>query len=49
MSAADVVREFCAAIDRKDLDAVEALMDEQVVYHNIGAEPRSDAKHRSRR
>jgi limonene-1,2-epoxide hydrolase len=39
MAAADVVREFCAAIDRKDLDAVEALMDEKVVYHNIGAEP----------
>jgi limonene-1,2-epoxide hydrolase len=39
MSAAEVVREFCAAIDRKDLDAVEALMDEKIVYHNIGAEP----------
>jgi limonene-1,2-epoxide hydrolase len=39
MSAAEVVREFCAAIDRKDLDAVEALMDERIVYHNIGAEP----------
>ena len=37
--AADVVREFCAAIDRKDLATVEALMDETVVYHNIGAEP----------
>jgi limonene-1,2-epoxide hydrolase len=39
MSAAEVVREFCAAIDRKDLDAVEALMDEKIVYHNIGSEP----------
>jgi limonene-1,2-epoxide hydrolase len=39
MAAADTVREFCAAIDRKDLAAVEALMDEQIVYHNIGAEP----------
>jgi limonene-1,2-epoxide hydrolase len=39
MSAAEVVREFCAAIDRKDLDAVEALMDETIVYHNVGAEP----------
>jgi limonene-1,2-epoxide hydrolase len=39
MSAAEVVREFCAAIDRKDLDAVEALMDEKIVYHNIGAAP----------
>ena len=39
MAAADVVREFCAAIDRKDLAAVEALLDEDVVYHNIGTEP----------
>lgn len=39
MGAAAVVREFCAAIDRKDLHAVEALMDENVVYHNIGAKP----------
>ena len=39
MLPADVVREFCAAIDRKDISAVEALMDEKVVYHNIGAEP----------
>jgi limonene-1,2-epoxide hydrolase len=35
----EVVREFCAAIDRKDLDAVAALLDEKVVYHNIGSEP----------
>jgi limonene-1,2-epoxide hydrolase len=39
MGAAETVREFCAAIDRKDLDAVEALLDEKVVYHNIGSEP----------
>lgn len=39
MAAADTVREFCAAIDRKDLAAVEALMDERVVYHNVGSEP----------
>ncbi len=39
MDAADTVREFCAAIDRKDLTAVEALMDETIVYHNIGSEP----------
>jgi len=37
--AKDVVKEFCAAIDRKDLAAVGALMDEKVVYHNIGSEP----------
>jgi limonene-1,2-epoxide hydrolase len=38
-SAGEVVREFCAAIDRKDLAGVESLLDEQVVYHNIGSEP----------
>jgi limonene-1,2-epoxide hydrolase len=38
-SAGDVVREFCGAIDRKDLAGVESLFDEQVVYHNIGSEP----------
>jgi limonene-1,2-epoxide hydrolase len=39
MTAIEVVREFCAAVDRKDLAAIEALMDETVVYHNIGSEP----------
>ena len=38
-TAGDVVREFCAAIDRKDLAAVESLLDDKVVYHNIGSEP----------
>ena len=38
-TAGDVVRDFCAAIDRKDLAGVEALLDENVVYHNIGSEP----------
>jgi len=38
-TAGDVVREFCAAIDRKDLAAVELLLDGKVVYHNIGSEP----------
>jgi limonene-1,2-epoxide hydrolase len=36
---AEVVREFCSGIDRKDLEAVETLLDEKVVYHNIGSEP----------
>jgi limonene-1,2-epoxide hydrolase len=35
----DVVREFCAAIDSKDLGKVESLLDEKVVYHNVGSEP----------
>jgi limonene-1,2-epoxide hydrolase len=30
---------LCSAIDRKDLAGVEALLDEKVVYHNIGMEP----------
>jgi limonene-1,2-epoxide hydrolase len=38
-SPADVVRAFCAGVDRKDLAAVEALLDEKVVYHNVGADP----------
>jgi limonene-1,2-epoxide hydrolase len=38
-SASDVVREFCGAIDNKDLARVESLLDEKVVYHNIGSEP----------
>ena len=39
MTPSEVVREFCAAVGRKDLGAVEALLDEKVVYHNIGSEP----------
>ena len=38
-TAGDVVRDFCAAIDRKDLAEVESLLDENVVYHNVGSEP----------
>jgi limonene-1,2-epoxide hydrolase len=38
-SPADVVRDFCAAISRKDKAAVAALLDEKVVYHNVGSEP----------
>jgi limonene-1,2-epoxide hydrolase len=38
-TAGDLVREFCAAIDRKDLAAVESLLDAEVVYHNIGSKP----------
>ncbi len=36
---ADVVRQLCSGIDRKDLAAVGALLDDEVVYHNIGSEP----------
>lgn len=36
---AAVVREFCSGVERKDLESVGALLDEKVVYHNIGTEP----------
>ena len=39
MPAEDVVREFCAAIGRKDQKAVEAMLDDEIVYHNVGTEP----------
>lgn len=32
-------REFCAAFDRKDLDAIIAAVTEDVVYHNIPMAP----------
>jgi len=38
-TASDVVKEFCSAIGRKDRAAVEQLLDDNVVYHNIGAPP----------
>ncbi len=36
---AEVVREFCSDVDRKDLEAIANLLDEKVVYHNVGSEP----------
>ncbi len=38
-TAGDVVKDLCAAIDRKDLARVESLLHPKVVYHNIGSEP----------
>ncbi len=38
-TAGEVVRKFCGAIARKDLAAIESLLDDNVVYHNIGSEP----------
>ena len=35
----EVVEEFCGAVGRKDRAAIEALLGEEVVYHNIGSEP----------
>ena len=34
-----IVEEFCAAVGRKDLAACEALLDTEVVYHNVGSDP----------
>jgi limonene-1,2-epoxide hydrolase len=38
-SAEEVVRAFCGLVGEKDLGAVEELLDEKVVYHNVGMEP----------
>lgn len=38
-TAADVVKDLCAAIGRKDRVTVERLLDDSVVYHNIGSPP----------
>jgi limonene-1,2-epoxide hydrolase len=37
--ARQIVEEFCAAIGSKDLAACEALLDPDVVYHNVGSDP----------
>ena len=42
MSGSDaltIVREFCAAWDRLDWEAVYAALDEDIVYHNIPMPP----------
>ena len=38
-TASSVVSDFCAAIGAKDREAVEGLLADDVVYHNIGAPP----------
>ena len=37
--ARQAVEEFCAAVGRKDLAACEDLLDDRVVYHNVGSDP----------
>jgi len=37
--ARQVVEEFCAAVGRKDLAGCEELLDDTVVYHNVGSDP----------
>jgi limonene-1,2-epoxide hydrolase len=38
-AAIDAVLRFCAAWDRLDMDAIAALLAEDIVYHNIPLEP----------
>jgi limonene-1,2-epoxide hydrolase len=38
-SPTEVVREFCGAFAAKDLDTIARLLDDGVVYHNVGMEP----------
>jgi limonene-1,2-epoxide hydrolase len=35
----EVVRQFCALVSKRDADALRSLLDDDVVYHNIGMEP----------
>jgi limonene-1,2-epoxide hydrolase len=35
----EVVREFCGAFAAKDVDTIARLLDDGVVYHNVGMEP----------
>lgn len=39
MNADQIVRDFCAAWDRGDVEAVLAAFDEDAVYHNIPMDP----------
>ena len=36
MSPEEVVRQFCALVSKRDVDALKPLLDDEVVYHNIG-------------
>jgi len=36
---ADIVREFCAAVSKRDIELLRPLLADDVVYHNIGMEP----------
>ena len=38
-AALPIVRDFCAAWDRLDWEAVYAALDDDIVYHNIPMEP----------
>src|ERR1700685_3625278 len=36
MSSEEVVREFCALVSKRDVDVLRPLLDDDIVYHNIG-------------
>jgi limonene-1,2-epoxide hydrolase len=36
MSSEEVVREFCALVSKRDVEVLRPLLDDEVVYHNIG-------------
>ena len=36
MSEEEVVREFCSLVSKRDSDALRAVLDDEIVYHNIG-------------
>jgi limonene-1,2-epoxide hydrolase len=36
MSPEEVVRQFCARVSNRDAEALKPLLDDDVVYHNIG-------------
>lgn len=36
MTAEEVVRHFCALVSKRDPDALREVLDDAVVYHNIG-------------
>jgi limonene-1,2-epoxide hydrolase len=36
MSPEEVVRQFCSLVSKRDVDALRPLLDDDVVYHNIG-------------
>ena len=36
MSSEEVVRQFCALVSKRDVEALRPLLDDEIVYHNIG-------------
>jgi limonene-1,2-epoxide hydrolase len=36
MSSEEVVRQFCALVSKRDIEALRPVLDDEIVYHNIG-------------